>query len=383
MFETFLRHFYLFTGVGCSLVHLSASIATGHYFNKRHALANGLTWLGSSIGQFVSAPFLQLLIDFYGWRGAVLIEGAFVFNTLVAAALFRPIQHVYKRKKSVAYLEIRQKLEEESIRRNSIKQGLATNANSRAQLCENNSGTNLQVLSANAASSQCNDRKNGVIHVPPLPPNANCKVGNNAESEQSDNQDRVSAAKTNGALSLKLQTINEGELLDQIEEPQNRCLRKSTFFLDTPAVLVVCVVNFLMAYAIQGYYAHVVAKAVISGISEDVAAFILSTYAIGSLFARLSHGWFVDRKFITPLAMYALALSAGCVGAFMAVMVTSYAGFLASAVVLGMSSGVFYPIIPVVMRSLVGLKRMGTAYGIAMVFDGTGVVMGGLMAGKY
>lgn len=350
----------IITGTGCSFVHLSAHIATSQYFTKRHGLANGLSWLGSSIGQFISAPFLQLLIDYYGWRGAMLIEGGLVFNTLVAAMFFRPIHHIYKRKKSVAYLQVKDRKESCVTSRTPNQTDETKTLDSTSN---NETGANLPPV----------EETNNKAH-------ANCSVPlTNLPSEEGQSSpNHIAHVKTNGALSLKLQEINEE--IQEGEAPRP-CCRRSTFFLDSPAVLVVCVVNFLMAYAIQGYYAHVVAKAIGQDISQDKAAFILSTYAIGSLLARLTHGFFIDHKLITPLAMYALALSTGCVGAFSAVFATTYAGFLASGCVLGMSSGVFYPIIPVVMRSLVGLKRMGHAYGIAMVFDGTGVVTGGLMAG--
>ncbi|XP_072024497.1 monocarboxylate transporter 12-like [Amphiura filiformis] len=425
------------TGVGCSLPHLSASIATSHYFNKRHALANGLTWLGSSIGQFVSAPFLQLLIDYYGWRGAVLIEGGLVFNTLVAAALFRPIHHIYKRRKSSAYFKVSQG--DKTCRTNGgVGGALQTRASEGELQCNQDDGaitfprlppneSQIHLLPQNDSSlslpsdeynskdfrnckdsvkieskesAKCNRNDSGrpVTSLPSsesqvqlLPVASSISLASEeinredlSRTSQQASQNRVADVKSNGAL--QLHAIPEANVDDESDPCDGqdfwrKFFRKKTFFLDSPAVLVVCVVNFLMAYAIQGYYAHVVAKAIGNGINKDAAAFILSSYAIGSLCARLSHGWFIDRKLITPLSMYALALATGCIGAFAAVVAKRYSGFVVSAIVLGMSSGVFYPIIPVVMRSLVGLKRMGSAYGIAMVFDGTGVVTGGLMAG--
>lgn len=63
----------------------------GCYFRERTALAYGIGMSGSGIGTFVLAPVVQLLIDLYSWRGALLVLSAFVANLCVCGALLRPI----------------------------------------------------------------------------------------------------------------------------------------------------------------------------------------------------------------------------------------------------------------------------------------------------
>lgn len=63
----------------------------GKYFNKRKALAYGIAMSGSGIGTFILAPAVQLLIEQFSWRGALLILGGFVLNLCVCGALMRPI----------------------------------------------------------------------------------------------------------------------------------------------------------------------------------------------------------------------------------------------------------------------------------------------------
>lgn len=63
----------------------------GRYFRRKKALAYGIAMSGSGIGTFVLAPVVQLLIELYSWRGAVLILSAFVANLCVCGALLRPI----------------------------------------------------------------------------------------------------------------------------------------------------------------------------------------------------------------------------------------------------------------------------------------------------
>ncbi|XP_053160734.1 monocarboxylate transporter 12 [Hemicordylus capensis] len=94
-FATSLEHLYLslgvLTGLGFALSYSPAIAMVGKYFNKRKALAYGIAMSGSGIGTFILAPVVQLLIEQFSWRGALLILGGFVLNLCVCGALMRPI----------------------------------------------------------------------------------------------------------------------------------------------------------------------------------------------------------------------------------------------------------------------------------------------------
>lgn len=79
------------TGLGFALCYTPAIAMVGTYFSERKALAYGIAMSGSGIGTFVLAPVVQLLIEYYSWRGALLILGGFVSNLCVCGALLRPL----------------------------------------------------------------------------------------------------------------------------------------------------------------------------------------------------------------------------------------------------------------------------------------------------
>lgn len=81
----------ILTGLGFALCYTPAIVMVGCYFRRRKALAYGIAMSGSGIGTFVLAPVVQLLIELYSWRGAVLVLSAFVANLCVCGALLRPI----------------------------------------------------------------------------------------------------------------------------------------------------------------------------------------------------------------------------------------------------------------------------------------------------
>lgn len=94
-FATSLKHLYLtlgvLTGLGFALSYSPAIAMVGKYFHRRKALAYGLAMSGNGIGTFILAPVVQILIEQFSWRGALLILGGFVLNLCVCGALMRPI----------------------------------------------------------------------------------------------------------------------------------------------------------------------------------------------------------------------------------------------------------------------------------------------------
>lgn len=78
-------------GLGFALCYTPSIAMVGCYFKQRKALAYGVALSGSGIGIFVLAPVVQLFIELYSWRGALLVLSAFVANLCVCGALLRPI----------------------------------------------------------------------------------------------------------------------------------------------------------------------------------------------------------------------------------------------------------------------------------------------------
>lgn len=73
------------------LIYLPSIVMVGFYFNKRRALATGITVCGSGIGAFVFAPLGESLLDLYAWRGATWILSAMILNCVVFSSLYRPL----------------------------------------------------------------------------------------------------------------------------------------------------------------------------------------------------------------------------------------------------------------------------------------------------
>jgi len=64
----------------------------GYYFDKKRAMATGVSVCGSGIGTFVFAPVGSFLVENYGWRGANIIIGGIILNGIVFGLTYRPLK---------------------------------------------------------------------------------------------------------------------------------------------------------------------------------------------------------------------------------------------------------------------------------------------------
>lgn len=90
--------FGIMSGLGLALCYVAAIVIVAYYFEKRRALATGLSVCGSGIGTFIFAPFIRYLVEKYAWRGATLILAGCFLNIVVCGALMRDLEGTVNRK---------------------------------------------------------------------------------------------------------------------------------------------------------------------------------------------------------------------------------------------------------------------------------------------
>ncbi|KAM8818701.1 monocarboxylate transporter 11 isoform 2-T2 [Rhynchonycteris naso] len=94
-FASNLLHLYLGLGVlagsGWALAFAPALGTVSRYFSRRRVLAVGLALTGNGASSLFLAPALQLLLDTFGWRGALLLLGAITLHLTPCGALLRPL----------------------------------------------------------------------------------------------------------------------------------------------------------------------------------------------------------------------------------------------------------------------------------------------------
>jgi len=95
----------ILAGFGLSLNYVAALVIVAYYFDTKRSLATGIAVCGSGIGTLVFAPFIEYLISYYGWRGAMIILSGCFLNMAVCGMFFRDLEwtkSIHKRKKKAA-----------------------------------------------------------------------------------------------------------------------------------------------------------------------------------------------------------------------------------------------------------------------------------------
>lgn len=88
-------------GFGFGLIYLPAIVSVTTYFEKKRSLATGIAVCGSGFGTFIFAPIINKLLLEYGWRGAMLIISAVVFECIIFGAMFRPLEYEPEKQETV------------------------------------------------------------------------------------------------------------------------------------------------------------------------------------------------------------------------------------------------------------------------------------------
>jgi MFS family permease len=74
-------------GCCCSFGSLTAIVGVQSYFVQRRGIATGLVVAGSGFGALIQGPLIQMAIERYGWRGALVIYSIVTATILILSSL--------------------------------------------------------------------------------------------------------------------------------------------------------------------------------------------------------------------------------------------------------------------------------------------------------
>ncbi|XP_077863899.1 monocarboxylate transporter 13-like [Saccoglossus kowalevskii] len=276
--------FGFLTGIGYGLAYVPSVAMIGEYFERRHALANSIAYVGSGIGLIALPPFLQVVMDTYGWRGTFFIAGAINLNMIASSVLLRPLNR---------------KLDDKDT------------------------------------STVCNSGGPG-------------KQGN--------------------YFTLYLNKIEK--YID------------FSLFYNNGLFTLMAVAMTLNAFGYYTMTVHFIPNAVYLGIPKLRAAFLQTVIGIFSLIGRLTHGCFVGSIDLLKPARVYLGSTAVCgIACLLTPTADNYVTLALCAALIGLSSGMFMPLISVVMKDFVGIEQLSHALGLSFLLMGVGDCMGPPIAG--
>lgn len=246
-------------GLGFALCYTPAIAMVGCYFHQRKALAYGIAMSGSGIGTFVLAPAVQLLIELYSWRGALLVLSAFVANLCVCGALLRPI--------TVQEGEEEAELEEEKPGEEQLQSSYRTinlcSLTSASPAAGNVSSQDAELAVKLSKESDASLRSASPSSLP-LPP----LLGNPAPQQQ--------RRRCFGPWFLSSQEYR---------------------FLLLPDFLGLAVSFLFLASGCSLPFVYLVPYALSAAVSHHQAAFLMSILGVIDIVGNITFGWLTDRRY--------------------------------------------------------------------------------------
>ena len=361
----YLHLFSLFSGIGLGLIYLPAIVSVTYYFEKRRAFATGLAVCGSGLGTFIFAPLTKILVETYTWKGAVLIEAGLLLNCIVCGAMFRPLE--MERRKGRHDLE-----DEEPVANGKIYTGSEQpRMNGHIPAVVVHSDTDEETPTANGGPVnlpllKVKSQVSGSAHSLPFQVlhSTNNPVGNNLRRHASDNllhkKSRrkrtitTTSHKTDDSPNkarpmarkdifytsslhnipmyrsnpdmytrsiLSLPDASSDEDLSTTSSCLPDCLKfssemKATFrqmmdlnLLKNPLFLMFAISNLFTSIGFCVPYTFLPDRAIILGIHENRAAFLIAVIGIANTVGRVVFGWLSDRPFVNRLWLYNAALT--------------------------------------------------------------------------
>uniref|UniRef100_H3AT46 Solute carrier family 16 member 14 n=1 Tax=Latimeria chalumnae TaxID=7897 RepID=H3AT46_LATCH len=333
-------------GIGSGMAYLPCVVMVGQYFQKRRALAQGLSTTGSGFGTFLMTMLLKYLCSELGWRNAMFIQGAISLNVCVCGALMRPLPS--------------------------------------GDIANNKSGVNNQKILHENDSSQ-----SVVVSVTNSEENQNSEETQNSSKKENLETTIPDQCKDKKEIILRdLYMLNIVKKISQVTSSAKKGFWtwSLSYFGDaslfTNKVFVAFILWALFAYcSFVIPFIHFPEIVKLYGFSEQDDKFPLtSIIAIVHIFGKVILGIICDLPGISTWNIFILANFILGVCILVVPLMHTFTGLAIMCAMIGFFSG-YFSIMAVVTEDLVGIKNLANAFGIIICANGISALLGPPFAG--
>ncbi|KAF1375508.1 hypothetical protein PFLUV_G00220940 [Perca fluviatilis] len=405
-FASSLEYLYISLGIlpglGFALSYTPAIAMVGRYFSERKALAYGIAMSGSGIGTFILAPAIQLLIEHYSWRGALLILGGFVSNLCVCGALMRPLE---PRRSEGIWENNMANLEKDcmttALDSKDTKQVPADCSQVEAKQLEiNNLMDTQRLLIATGALKNFDLKNNKLVQgniallsssSPSDRKIADCILFSNKLTEtvpgglkHSDHKLSNASTTEDSKLVESMKLKKAADMDAKIAEPlvstntssRGHCFclesREEFRFLVIPDFLILSVSLLFLAYGCSAPVVYLVPYALSMGLESQQAAFLMSIFGVSGIVGNITFGWITDRKYLKRYRMLSYMMAIGMDGlcCMFIHLLHSFPLLVPFSVLYGYFDGAYVALIPVVTSDVAGSTYLTSALGVVFFLHG-------------
>ena len=278
----------------------------------------------------------------YGLEGTLIIMGAITLNLCVAGMLFRPAQFYLKHYS----LKMERKRRIHSIVNGtdgSVKIGdvVSTTEKETNELGHANEGLQLGDLHSNDDSSVKTDESKNIT---------------------------VSIIDTDG-VSSTADHENSANTKHHGRQPMFDCR-----LLTTPILLIYAVSQ---GFAVSNYivmFMTATPHAEQIGVSSTRAAMLVSIMGVADIVSRVGVGIIADLNIIKKQHMYHASMALSCAVFCVLPSLKTYFSMSVACVLFAIAGGGYFSLFPTLLADSLGIERLSTTYGMAVIFVGAGVL---------
>ncbi|XP_014771722.1 monocarboxylate transporter 12 [Octopus bimaculoides] len=359
--------FGILGGIGMGLIYLPAIVCVGFYFEKRRSFATGLAVCGAGIGTFIFAPLSQFLLEFYGWKGAVLISAGLILNCILCGALFKPLPKTKIPKETISPVS------EKTFQNGNIKKRkeLSVTPDEIVNLTKSENNLATRKLSIDSRHSQYS-------------------VGGT--------RSRISRRSFSGSSLLNVSVFQSHASvismsvlsLHEQGQPSGGCWKETkTIFQQTlnpvlltdPIFVIFLISNFFISVGYIVPYIYIPDYALEKNLNPNNAAMLVSVIGVSNTFGRVVFGYLSDNPRINRIILYATSLVICGIGTLVFPFLEIYPLQIFYSVIFGIFTGVFISITSVVLVDLLGLENLTNSFGLTLLIQGIATLIGPPFAG--
>ncbi|GAB6024697.1 [acyl-carrier-protein] S-malonyltransferase [Chamberlinius hualienensis] len=425
----------ILVGLGFGLIYLPAIVSVTCYFEKKRAFATGIAVCGSGLGTFIFAPLTEFLVEYYGWKGAMLIVAGFVLNCAVFGGLFRAPEAPKQLTKVVVNSlqdTVNEQLQIQAMKRSLTANGQLTVHNpgtdtdtdeennqisvkmekigngSHTMYIISENGEKISVSSQDLAEKMLRKHEKGISGVANMVSSSRSLVWREKSPDKSSVQGplyrrdvfykgsllnipqyrsnpsmytasitHIPSHETPDEKSSKMSCCYSIEARDALKEMMDLSL------LSDPVFLIFAVSNFCTSIGFNVPYVYIKDRALLLQISSDNSSFLLAVIGISNTVSRVLLGYICDTNYVARyrLQLYSTALAICGLSTAFSSFCLDYQSQVVYAVIFGITAGAYVGLTSVILVDLLGMEKLTNAFGLLLLFQGVAALIGPPIAG--
>lgn len=415
------------TGTGIGLMYLPAIVCVTCYFEKKRAFATGIAVCGSGFGTFALAPLTEWLVEYYGWKGAMMIISGLLLNCSVFGSLFRPLEGIKLSKKNCAQVHASQsepqilcKKSKDNSMNNIDTNNEAQVKNKHSLFIDKNTLKPVQSHPDLAVASSylkgkfspqdllmAKRRNSAFPRIGSPSPEKISGIYNKHSNYHQNNHhhhhgilyrkdifysgsiNHIPEFRSSSAMCTKSITSIPKEFPPEEEWKILKCFHcpkemRDAFhemmdfsLLKNLVFLLFGLSNFFTNIGFSVPYVYIKDRAIRLGIAgNENASLLLSVIGIANTASRVILGYLSDQSWVNRLWLYNCSLTLCGISTALSSFSNTYILMAVYAAVFGATAGAYVSLTSVILVDLLGLDKLTNAFGLLLLFEGVASLIG-------